>query len=237
MKPAIRVSNIDFHLLVVSSPLEQKPTCSTHPPTPENGARSPKPRTKNKQGATHITLRRPKDALIACAKYGRDFYQLTAAQVVLALRAYAAQRIQAQWRGCIPRRRFAPKIVALRKLVQRERAIREARRRDAFGGWKAAHRARMELMRGTRRPFRLWRAESERLGRISELFRGTFWPLYVWRRWANYRVSSRDKVCVRALFVCVPVGRSRRHDESVVFKRFFNREQLPATIPTSSAKT
>eukprot|EP00752_Nemacystus_decipiens_P014275 g12696.t1 len=145
------------------------------------------------KGVTHITLRRPKDALVACAKYGRDFYRLTAAQVVLALRAYAAERIQAQWRGWIPRRRFAPKIVALRKLVEREHAIRAARRRAAFGGWKEAHRARMELIRGTRRPFHVWRMESERLARISALFRGTYWPLYVWRRWANYRVSSRDK--------------------------------------------
>lgn len=182
-------------------PLERKPACSNHPRKPIRSSLTP--RTTKKQGATHIILRRPKDALIACAKYGRDFYQLTAAQVVLALRAYAAQRIQAQWRGCNPRRRFAPKIVALRELVKRERAIREARRRTAFGGWKVGHLARMELMRGTRRPFRRWRAESERLARISALFRGTFWPLYVWRRWANYRVSSRDKVRV----VSVPVDR------------------------------
>ncbi|CAM9303164.1 unnamed protein product [Ectocarpus fasciculatus] len=145
------------------------------------------------EGATHILLRRPKDALVACAKYGRDFQNLTAAQVVLALRAYAAQRIQAQWRGWGPRRRFAPKILALRRLVVRERAIRVARRREAFGGWKAAHRSKMELMRGTRRAFRRWRVESERMAKTSSLFRGTFWPLYVWRRWANYRISSRDK--------------------------------------------
>ncbi|CAN0281875.1 unnamed protein product, partial [Ectocarpus sp. 12 AP-2014] len=145
------------------------------------------------EGATHILLCRPKDALVACAKYGRDFQNLTAAQVVLALRAYAAQRIQAQWRGWGPRRRFAPKILALRRLVERERAIRVARRREAFGGWKAAHRSKMELMRGTRRAFRRWRIESERMAKTSALFRGTFWPLYVWRRWANYRISSRDK--------------------------------------------
>lgn len=114
---------------------------------------------------------------------------------MLALRAYAAERIQARWRGCGPRRRFAPKIVALRKLVKRERAIREARRRSAFGGWKVEHRARMELMRGTRRAFYRWKIESERLAEVSALFRGTFWPLYVWRRWTNYRVSSSDKVC------------------------------------------
>lgn len=146
------------------------------------------------QGATHILLRRPKDALVACAKYGRDFQQLTAAQVVLALRAYAAQRIQAQWRGLGPRRRFAPKTVALRELVRRERVILERRRRDALGGWQAEHRARMDLMRGTRRAFYRWRVESRRLARMSTLFRGTFWPLYVWRRWTNYRVSSGDKV-------------------------------------------
>lgn len=140
---------------------------------------------------------------MACAKYGRDFYQLTAAQIVLALRAYAAQRIQAQWRGCRPRRRFAPKILALRKLVQRERAIRAARRRAAFGGWKTGHRRSMELMRGTRRAFYRWRVESERLARMSGLFRGTFWPLYVWRRWTNYRASSRDKVRKRSCATCV----------------------------------
>ncbi|CAM9821927.1 unnamed protein product, partial [Ectocarpus sp. 4 AP-2014] len=145
------------------------------------------------EGATHILLRRPKDALVACAKYGRDFQNLTAPQVVLALRAYAAQRIQAQWRGWGPRRRFAPKILALRSLVERERAIRVARRREAFGGWKAAHRSKMELMRGTRRVFCRWRIEFERMAKTSALFRGTFWPLYVWRRWANYRISSRDK--------------------------------------------
>ncbi|CAN0346545.1 unnamed protein product, partial [Ectocarpus sp. 13 AM-2016] len=76
---------------------------------------------------------------------------------------------------------------------ERERAIRVARRREAFGGWKAAHRSNMELMRGTRRAFRRWRIESERMAKTSTLFRGTFWPLYVWRRWANYRISSRDK--------------------------------------------
>ncbi|CAN0151592.1 unnamed protein product, partial [Hapterophycus canaliculatus] len=51
----------------------------------------------------------------------------------------------------------------------------------------------MELMRGTRRAFYRWKVESERLARVSELFRGTFWPLYVWRRWTNYRASSSDK--------------------------------------------
>lgn len=146
------------------------------------------------QGETHINLRAPKVALIACAKYGRGFQGLTASQVVLALRVYAAERIQAQWRGRRPRRIFAPKTVALRELVRREQALRVARRTESFNKWSHGHRARMELLRGTRRPFRLLRLEAVRSRRRADLFRGTFWPLYVWRRWTNYRISSVDKV-------------------------------------------
>ncbi|CAN0363750.1 unnamed protein product, partial [Laminaria digitata] len=133
-------------------------------------------------------------ALIACAKYGRDFQRLTAAQIVQALRAYAAQRVQAQWRGCNPRHRFAPKLVSLRVLMKREQALREARRKEAFLAWSEEHKGRMVTIRGTRRGFHRWKMAAAQMGMKSRLFRGTFWSLYVWRRWANYRISSRDKV-------------------------------------------
>lgn len=55
---------------------------------------------------------------------------------------------------------------------------------------------RVEFLRGTRQPFRRWRLETARLRLQADLFCGTFWPLYVWRRWTNHRVSSVDKVFI-----------------------------------------
>lgn len=160
--------------------------------------------THSTQGVTHISLRNTRDALIACAKYGRDFQNLTAVQIVLALRVYAAQRIQAQWRGWGPRCRFAPKMVSLRTVVRREREFRKVRRAGAFGAWSTEHRRRIEFLRGTRRSFHRWRVLTVRLTKVASLFRGTFWPLYVWRRWANHRISSTDKVsCVLQCYTLV----------------------------------
>lgn len=149
------------------------------------------------QGMSHIVLQDPKAALISCAKYGLGFQGLNASQVVLALRVYAVERIQAQWRAFYPRRRFAPKMCALRKLARRERALGANLRSRAFLGWVSAHKRHMLVTRGTRWAFCVWKAEVSRLRARAVLFRGTFWPLFVWRRWTNYRISSRDKVCLR----------------------------------------
>lgn len=113
---------------------------------------------------------------------------------MLVLRVYAAERIQAQWRGWRLRRHFAPAIASLRILKTKERSFRGALQERAFRDWWTAHNARMERIRGMRREFHSWKSETARLKRISELFRGTFWPMYVWRRWTNGRLSAKDKV-------------------------------------------
>lgn len=89
--------------------------------------------------------------------------------------------------------------------------FRMARCTGAFRVWSGGHRARMELFQGTRRPFRRWKMEAARLRHKAEIFRGTFWPLYVWRRWTNYRVSSSDKVNtarqqdIYTVYICIYV--------------------------------
>ncbi|CAM9734773.1 unnamed protein product, partial [Phaeothamnion confervicola] len=141
----------------------------------------------------HVAWKGAREALMACATYGRGYEGLSAKEIAALVKIYGAQRIQATWRGQAPRRRFSRTLLAIGKALRCERELLQRLRRRAFEEWVRCHRAQLDMFGSIRWRFHRWRRWTAKRHARAALMRSCFWPLYVWRRWVNARRSGRDK--------------------------------------------
>ncbi|CAM9372373.1 unnamed protein product [Chrysoparadoxa australica] len=133
------------------------------------------------------------EALVACAKFGKGFQGMLPEDLVSILRSYAAERIQAQWRGFRRYKRFKPTFKALKILMNREAVNRQDLKVYTFRAWHTEIQRLIALFEGGRRSFLIWKRIARREKAKAEMFRGTYWALHVWRRYVNTKHSSKDK--------------------------------------------
>jgi hypothetical protein len=129
-------------------------------------------------------------ALEACASNpysgtgkGRGGFEgLTPERAVALVRRYAIERIQAIWRGSLQRHQFRPKLIAITAALERQREKLKTFIRALFYTWAKSARYSGDLKQLVLPRLKEWARWTAQRREKMALFRGTYWPLYVWRR-------------------------------------------------------
>lgn len=108
----------------------------------------------------------------------RDIFEL--------LQAYAATRMQSVIRGKKMRKRYK----FLKRL--RQKVSGEVKRRN-FVAFKELTRRNVDQRIYCWRKIKVWRSYTKSLIKIHDFFRTSFWPFYVWRRWACANRTAKEK--------------------------------------------